>query len=108
MGNYIQAKPGLTKAETLKALGAQEVFTIPASYSAIPPGKKLVVLVDNVFFDAAGVVESERDFDEFTSPNDPRSRRYFLLENKTTDASVSEYDWKKDAGFIGPIVRRTT
>lgn len=56
----------------------------------------VVVLVDNGAFSAAGIMNGDRDLRDFTDPNDPRSRKFFLVKTAAINA---------EGGVDGGVVR---
>ena len=48
-------------------------------YKDIPAGKMLVVLLFNPMFTAAGICFNEREFNDFTDPEDDRAKEYYLV-----------------------------
>ena len=90
MGYYIEAPTNKGKTNYLvQSLGGKEV-SMPASFHEIPEGKMLVVVVDNGPFEACALANSEDEFRAFTEHDDPRPKRFVLLEEKVA---------KKQAGF---------
>jgi hypothetical protein len=86
MGYYIETGPALKgKAEIIaEKLNGEILHERPATYADIPEGKALIVVVDNGIFEAAGFAYSEREFQEFTSP-DYRPRRYVLIDREKAE-----------------------
>lgn len=80
MGYYIQAPTNRNKAAYLvSTLGGQQLVSPPASFNDIPTGKALIVVVDNMAFEAAGLCYNADEFEVFTGP-DRRPRQYVLLD----------------------------
>jgi hypothetical protein len=80
MGYYIQANGHHNKAKfIMDNYGGMRVDP-PASYSDIPEGMALIVVVDNGPFEAAGFCYDAREFEAFTSSNEKRRRDYLLMD----------------------------
>ena len=86
MGYYIQTKYNKLKAAQIcaKYAGA-ELTKQPESFDAIPEGKALICVVDNGPFEAAGYCETQRDFDDFTDPKDPRPKNWVLMNKEDAE-----------------------
>lgn len=46
----------------------------------------VVVLVDNGFFSAAGIINGDRDVQDFTSPTDYRPRSFYVVKTAAINA----------------------
>jgi hypothetical protein len=85
VGFYIQTPHPQNKADQLIRLNNAEEIPKPSSFSEIPDGKSLIVVIQNGPFDAAGYAYSEREFKEFTEDVlDRRKRRYLLMDRTAT------------------------
>lgn len=82
MGFYIQVPNNFNKAQQLKELYDGEIISKPKSLSEIPQDKALIVVLRNFGFEAAGLAYSEKEFKEFTSPDDTRPKYFVLLDKK--------------------------
>jgi hypothetical protein len=91
MGFYIQTPTVRDKAAHIAAeyhgmvLGAP-----PVTYADIPPGKALIVVVDNGPSEAAAFCFDEYEFRAFTDPADPRPKSYVLMDHALA-ATLSGY-----------------
>lgn len=72
---------GPRKADALiKSRDAEEISSI-SGLDEVPEEKVLVCVVDNGPFEAAAVIQDERDWRGFfEDPTDPRSRRILLID----------------------------
>lgn len=81
MGLYINP-PDMTKEEWL-AKYAEEATPTDLALTTYPLGDKVpVVLVDNGWFTAAGVMYSVRELQEFLDPFDSRPKKCFLASKE--------------------------
>ena len=75
MGYYIETPQNRGKAEFLIGThGARKVSGIDAK-AAFQRGKGVVCVIDNVAWEAAAFIYSDREFDEF-DPTNPRNTDY--------------------------------
>jgi len=82
MGYYIETESNINKAKYLiKEHKAVEIAQ-PKSFSEVPVDKGLVIIVDNVFFEAIVFIYSNREFEEFTDSTDRRAKRFLLLDRE--------------------------
>ena len=91
MGVYINP-PNQTKEEWLRDNSYGEPnFTPPASYdSFLAVGFYWVCLVRNPQFSAAAIAVDNREFQQFTDPNDFRPKLWYLVEKeKLMDPNIS-------------------
>lgn len=97
MGYYIEAPSNHGKAEYLvRTHGGERLVIPPATMEEIPEGKALIVVIDNMIFEAAGFAHDQRELDAFTkNPRDPRPREYVIM-----DRALAE----KLSGFSGDSV----
>ena len=82
MGRYIQG-PQFGKANfIITTYGGERLAEPPASFDAIPPGKALIVIVDNHgACDAAAFAYSDYEFRAFIcNPTDRRTKEYVLID----------------------------
>lgn len=54
----------------------------PRRLEEVPAGYHLVVLVENDLFDAAAVIVTRRDFEDFVLAPDDRYREYYIVETE--------------------------
>ena len=82
MGYYIQTDGTRNKAEFIvEHMGGEMLKSPPRSYTDIPEGKALIVVVANPMFEAAAFIYKEREFEEFVhDPNDPRPKKFVLMD----------------------------
>ena len=92
MGYYIATSGPKEKAKWICGNLSGEIIGRPASFSDIPVGKGLVVVVDNGTHESAAYIYSPAEFTRFTRPNDPRSHEYLLLPE---DLAQRESGYKK-------------
>lgn len=88
MGYYINPRDK-TKEQYLAACG-EELPSCP-KWTDIPQGKVLVCWINNGFMTAAAIAYSERELEDFTRPNDPRPKKWFLL---SFEDAVAASDWR--------------
>lgn len=80
-GNPIDRYNPATRWEQAPPYEANIIKAPPPSWEDIPPGKVLVVVINNDgIFDAAAVCVSKREYDELTRPGERRSRTYVLMD----------------------------
>lgn len=77
MGIHINPRD-MTKEEWLARHGTE----VEPVWSLADPAKALVCLVDNGLFTAAGVILDDDEWVAITDPDDPRPRRWFLVERE--------------------------
>lgn len=80
MGYYIETPQRIEKALQLVKLHGGVVVPKPASFADVPADKALICVIQNGFFDAAGLLYSESEFQEFTDSRDFRPKTYVLLD----------------------------
>lgn len=81
MGYYIQTTSTHDKARYIvQNHGGELLERAPKNYSSIPPGKALIVVLDNGPFEAAGFCCDAREFEAFTYPGDARHKQYVLMD----------------------------
>ena len=82
MGFYIQTPEPKQKVTQLTDLYGAERTAQPAALDDVPADKALVCVVDNGPFEAVALVHDEREFTEFTLPQqqDPRPHTWLLLD----------------------------
>jgi hypothetical protein len=96
MGFYIDTFCNQGKADELvKRHGAIKIAT-PKSFNDIPVDKGLICVVENGFFDAAGLCYDESEFKAFVFPDG--RRKQWLLMNKGLAENLSGYNWSKSHG----------
>ena len=80
MGYYIQTSGRGSKVEALvRDHNAIKTYQ-PSSFEDIPEGKALICVVDNVAFEAAGLVYSQSELEAFTVPSDHRMKTWLLMD----------------------------
>ena len=87
MGYYIQVPVLKDKANWLVGLYDDVELVIagaPKTFDDIPEGKFLVCAVSNGPFEAAAVLYSRAEFDEFTQEDDQRPKVFLLLSKERT------------------------
>jgi hypothetical protein len=84
MGYYIET-PGQLKGKASRIAFEHDGQLVkePAKFSDVPEDKALIVVVDNGPFEAAALAYDEREFLDFTDPDDDRPKRYVLLDKPT-------------------------
>jgi len=81
MGYYIECPKRIEKATQLvRMYGAQVVAELV--FNKIPEDKAVIVVVDNLTFEAAGLAYNEAEFKAFTNPNDRRRKTLLLMDKK--------------------------
>lgn len=93
MGYYVNSTgthplPARGKAHLLLKDGAIEV-DCPKVIDEVPCGSALICVMDNGLFEAAGLIYSQSELNEFSKP-DGRFKRWLLM-NKVTAHSVAGY-----------------
>lgn len=79
MGRYVQG-PTHGKAQFIVDNYNGEIVPKPASFSAIPEGKALVIVCNHGPFETAAYAYSEGEFEAFTRPDDYRPKTYVLVD----------------------------
>jgi hypothetical protein len=83
MGYYIQTGSSLDKAEYLVNKLGGKMIAKPSKFEDIPEDKALIVVVDNLVFEAAGLAYSKEEFDAFVlDERDDRLKWFILLDKK--------------------------
>lgn len=81
MGHYIETGEAKGKAGAIiKEYNAVEIHAPPHDLSNIPPGKALICVAEQLYFDAAAYVYDAGELKEFTRPDDPRYKRWLLID----------------------------
>ncbi len=81
MGYYIQG-PALQKADFLVREHKGEEIDQPLFFEEVDKDKAIICVVSNGPFDAAGFAFNAREFQEFSYPDDPRPKRWVLIDRK--------------------------
>lgn len=92
MTDYIQG-PTKVKANFILSQGA-EVAAIGGNLNSladVPEGKKMVIVVDNGMFEAAAVVEDQRDFDAFLDRSDFRPKTVLFVPDHVVSNLLSQH-----------------
>jgi hypothetical protein len=102
VGDYINPSNGQTKEQWLQE-NAVPVFMTDARELLIDPDYAPVCLVDNVFFTAAAICYNEREYVEFSSPDDARLKTWWkapreLLEEWSPGISRKRDDATEEVG----------
>ena len=81
MGYYIET-PGIAlgKAKYLVDEDNAELIPQPLRFADIPDGMALICVVNNFAFEAAAYVFNNREFEEFTLPDDKRPKTWILMD----------------------------
>lgn len=79
MGAYINPE-GQNKEEWLRDNGIQVNLIDILDWNNKPKDCLPVVFMDNGFFTAAGIAFSQRELDNFTSPEDSRPKVFYFVE----------------------------
>ncbi len=95
MGLYINPS-GQNKEEWLHENATQISRPYPSDSGYIGTAKALVCLVHNPGFTAAGVMVDQRDFDDFTDEDDPRFKRWYLVDKSKLPEVCNEWHKYKD------------
>lgn len=92
MGYYIETKLPIQKAQQLVLeYDAQPLAGCPLDFNTVPEDKALICVVENGIFDAAALIYSAREMDEF-SVNDTSGRyRTWLLMDKALAHELAGY-----------------
>jgi hypothetical protein len=99
MGYYIQTGTLKQKAEAIVAkMGGELLTSPPESFSSIPDGKALIVVIDNGMFEAAGLVYSAGDRDDL------RRKKYVLMDQARafTEANFPREGYPKSINVRSP------
>lgn len=96
MGYYLEVAQNHNKADQLindhgarravASLGSQ------VSLDDVPEDSHLVCVVQNGFFDAAGVCYDERELEAFTSPSDNRAKDWLYVSKDKCRELCHDYD----------------
>ena len=81
MGFYIETPKNRNKADQLVILHGAVIVPKPV-FDDVPQDKAVIVVVNNIAFDAAGLAYSEKEFLEFTDPSDNRGKTFLLMDKK--------------------------
>lgn len=93
MGIYIETGTNKEKAKWLVERGlVTEFTTTPASMDDVPPGRVLICVVENPFFDAAAVVYDQREFEDFSDPSDPRRKTWLAMDKRFAAKLAPKYE----------------
>lgn len=91
MGLYINPRDGSTKEQFLHKYGTRMV----TPKMPVLPEVVLVCLIDNRVFTAAAVMFSDKEFEEFSDPEDNRPRSWFFVPKallpSVCDGSLKHY-----------------
>ena len=95
MGYYIETPMPVGKAKYIAEHYDGQIVPQPTSYEDIPESKGLIVVLDNGFFEAAGFVFSELEFEAFTDVGDIRPRKFVLIDRKEAEDLSGYTEWQK-------------
>ena len=80
MGYYIQTKTPFAKVNVLvNEFGGAQV-SLPTSFEGVPKEKALICVVVNSSFEAAALIYSRGEYDEFTQLDDTRPKSWVLMD----------------------------
>lgn len=82
MGYYIETDSNRNKADYILRNYDSIEIDRPIYFEEIAEDMALIVVVDNGAFEAAAFAYSENEFKAFTLSNDPRPRRFVLMDRK--------------------------
>lgn len=86
MGYYIETVGNHNKAQTIcEQEPSAKLVSRAEAEAAMVKGLGVVVVVDNGFFEAAAFAYSEREFEEFTRPEDRRPKQYVVMDRKRAE-----------------------
>jgi hypothetical protein len=77
MGYYVNPKT-TSKEDFLKKLGKRILWSDAIEHEDYT-NNLLVVLIDNLFFTAAGICYDQREKEAFMEPDDNRPKEYYLV-----------------------------
>lgn len=80
MGYYIETPEDTRKAAQIVKFHGGEIIPKPDAFTVIAPDKALIVVMNNVLFEAAGLAYDKDEFEAFTDPSDARSKQYVILD----------------------------
>jgi hypothetical protein len=84
---YIQG-PARGKGDLIEAAGGTKIEPTGAPFDT-DSGLNLVIVVSNEYFEAAAVVETERDYNDFTDPTDFRPKSFYAVPSDALAALLS-------------------
>lgn len=83
MGLYLQTPLPKNKAVQLCAeYSDARIIPKPETFDEIPDELALLCVVDNGPFEACAYVETQRDFDDFSDPTDPRPMVWMVMNKE--------------------------
>jgi hypothetical protein len=77
MGYYIPGPPSDKGPFMMREYGAEPAMLL--KYPP-PPGKALIVVIDNGFFEAAGYAYNKAEYEAFTDPDDGRPKSFYYMD----------------------------
>ncbi len=81
MGYYIETPSNHGKAHFIVNVhGGEIVDQDSAEIAMSEPGRAVIVVVGNTFFEAAGFAYSRDEFAEFTDPTDARTKTFVVMD----------------------------
>jgi hypothetical protein len=90
MGYYIQTESEKAKANQLVATRGATMLLSAPKWEDIPPDKALICVVDNGPFEAAGLVYSKNELEDFSETRTSR-RRWWLYMDKPLAYKLANY-----------------
>ena len=82
MGYYIETPEIHHKDQQIVKLHGGKIIPKPSSFDEIPADKALIVVVCNGPWDAAALIYSRNEFEEFTDITDTRHKSYVLMNKQ--------------------------
>ena len=90
MGYYIETPWPKNKANLIcEAVKDAVIIDEPKKFSDIPSEYGLICVVDNGPFEAAAFCYNEREFEEFTRQDDPRPRKWVMMDRVVAEKLAS-------------------
>ena len=82
MGYYVQTDAVHGKVDYIVKNYGGKIVSQPRSWSDIPEGKALLVVVNNGPFEAAAYAYKQEEFQDFTNPTDRRPKEFVLIDKE--------------------------
>lgn len=88
MGMYVQTPAAHGKADHLiRHHGAVEVsLSSYPTFDSVPEDKFLIIVADNIIFEAAAVAYCASEFAAFIDPRETRHRTYLLMDRNVAES----------------------
>jgi hypothetical protein len=91
MGFYINTDDSTGKVKWLvERANGKVVSLLEAKHAMKDPNLGVIVVIDNVMFEAAGFMFSQKEFETFTNPKDSRPKTYVVISRELA-ISLSGY-----------------